>query len=147
MLDPSLVCDPHHSSGQCQIFNPLCKARDQTHIPMDTSQAPFHWATMETSKRASILLLLSSFQKDSFCFDDVSKSYSLYFLGLVFHRLHYKEIIHSLCSFLGLKDSLNLTKMNWTILLWSCLTMWRGKTKMHLKKQEGQTTAWPDFLR
>ena len=28
----------HHSSGQCQIVNPLSKARDQTHVLMDTSQ-------------------------------------------------------------------------------------------------------------
>ena len=25
--DPSCVCDPHHSSWQCQISNPLSKAR------------------------------------------------------------------------------------------------------------------------
>ena len=30
MLDPGCGCDLHHSSQQCQIFNPLCKARDQT---------------------------------------------------------------------------------------------------------------------
>ena len=29
----------HGSSRQCQILNPLSKARDQTHILMDTSQA------------------------------------------------------------------------------------------------------------
>ena len=28
MLDPSRVCDPHHSSQQRQILNPLSKARD-----------------------------------------------------------------------------------------------------------------------
>ena len=26
--DPSLICDLHHSSWQCQILNPLSKARD-----------------------------------------------------------------------------------------------------------------------
>ena len=26
--DPSLVCDPHHSSRQCRILNPLSEARD-----------------------------------------------------------------------------------------------------------------------
>ena len=36
--DPSLVCNLHHSSQQCWILNPLCKARDQTHILMDTSR-------------------------------------------------------------------------------------------------------------
>ena len=30
MPDPSCVCDPHHSSWQCQILNPLNEARDRT---------------------------------------------------------------------------------------------------------------------
>ena len=38
MPDPRHVCDLHHSSGQCQILNPLSKASDQTYILMDTSQ-------------------------------------------------------------------------------------------------------------
>ena len=33
--DPSHICDPHHSSHQHQILNPLSKARDQTHVLMD----------------------------------------------------------------------------------------------------------------
>jgi len=28
--DPSHFCNPHHSSQQCQILNPLRKARDRT---------------------------------------------------------------------------------------------------------------------
>ena len=36
--DPSHVCDLHHSSRQCQIFNPFSKARDQTQVLMDTGQ-------------------------------------------------------------------------------------------------------------
>ena len=35
--DPSRICDLHHSSWQCQILNPLSKARDQTCIVMDPS--------------------------------------------------------------------------------------------------------------
>ena len=35
--DPSHVWDLHHSSQQHQILNPLSRARDQTHILMDTS--------------------------------------------------------------------------------------------------------------
>ena len=31
-------CDPHPSSQQCQILNPLIEARDRTHILMDTSR-------------------------------------------------------------------------------------------------------------
>ena len=37
MRDLSLVCSLHCSSWQCQILNPLTKARDQTHILMDPS--------------------------------------------------------------------------------------------------------------
>ena len=36
--DPSRICDPHHSSWQHQILNPLSKARDQTCLLMDASQ-------------------------------------------------------------------------------------------------------------
>ena len=35
--DPSHVCNPHHSSWQHWILNPLGKARDRTHIFIDTS--------------------------------------------------------------------------------------------------------------
>ena len=37
-LDPSRVCNPHHSPQQHQILNPLSKARDWTRILMDPSQ-------------------------------------------------------------------------------------------------------------
>ena len=39
MPEPSRVCDLHHSSWQCQSLNPLSKARDWTHVLMDTSLA------------------------------------------------------------------------------------------------------------
>ena len=35
--DPSHVYDPHHSSWQCWILNPLSQGRDQTPILMDIS--------------------------------------------------------------------------------------------------------------
>ena len=41
-LDLNHICDLHHSSQQCQIFNPLSEARDETHILMDTSQVHYH---------------------------------------------------------------------------------------------------------
>ena len=44
----SHVCNLHHSSRQHLILNSLSEAKDQTHILMDTSQIPFHCATMET---------------------------------------------------------------------------------------------------
>ena len=37
MWDPRHVYNLHHSSGQCQIPNPLSEARDQTHILMEPS--------------------------------------------------------------------------------------------------------------
>ena len=35
--DPSGICDLHLSSWQHWILNPLSRARDQTHVLMDTS--------------------------------------------------------------------------------------------------------------
>ena len=35
---PSCICDPHHNLWQRRILDPLNKARDQTHVLMDTSQ-------------------------------------------------------------------------------------------------------------
>ena len=40
MLNPSLVCDLHHSSWQRQILNPRSEARDRTCLLMDTSWIP-----------------------------------------------------------------------------------------------------------
>ena len=37
MPDLSWVCDLHHSSQQCQILNPMSKARNRTHVLRDTS--------------------------------------------------------------------------------------------------------------
>ena len=36
--DLSFVCDLHHSSWQCQVLNPLGKARDQIFVLTDASQ-------------------------------------------------------------------------------------------------------------
>ena len=38
MPDPNCICDLHHHLQQRQILNPLSKARDGTHVFMDTSQ-------------------------------------------------------------------------------------------------------------
>ena len=40
--DLSTVCDLHHSSWQCQILNPLSKARDRTQILIDPSWSHYH---------------------------------------------------------------------------------------------------------
>ena len=46
--EPSHVCDLCYSSQQHWILNPLTKARDQTHVLMDTGQFCYHLATMGT---------------------------------------------------------------------------------------------------
>ena len=48
--DPSCIWDLHHGSWLHRILNPLSKARDQTHICMDTSQVRFHCATKGTPR-------------------------------------------------------------------------------------------------
>ena len=56
MLDPSCVCDLHHSSQQCRILNPLSEARDWTCVFMDASQIRFYWATKGTPKSYPTLI-------------------------------------------------------------------------------------------
>ena len=48
MREPSLVCDLHQSSQQCQIPNPLSRARDRTHVLLDTSWVCYCGATTGT---------------------------------------------------------------------------------------------------
>ena len=48
MPGPSRVWDLHLSSQQQQFLNPLNKARDQTHILIDTNQIHFRQATLAT---------------------------------------------------------------------------------------------------
>ena len=48
MLDPSLICDRHHSSWQHRILNPLSEARDRTCVLLDISWVHYHGATMGT---------------------------------------------------------------------------------------------------
>ena len=54
-VDPSHVCDVHHSSWQHRILNPLSKARDWTCVFMDPSQILFHWAMTRTPILCRIL--------------------------------------------------------------------------------------------
>ena len=49
--DLSYICKLHHSSWQHRILNPLSKTRDRTHIPMNTGQVRYHWATVGTPWR------------------------------------------------------------------------------------------------
>ena len=43
--DPSRICDLHHSAQQCQILNPLSKARVRTRVLTDTSWVRFRCAS------------------------------------------------------------------------------------------------------
>ena len=44
MPDLSHVFNLHHSSQQCQILNPLIKARNLIHILMDAGWVHYYWA-------------------------------------------------------------------------------------------------------
>ena len=50
MPDLNCICDPHHSSWQSRVLNPLSEARDRTCIIMEASQIRFCWATMGTPR-------------------------------------------------------------------------------------------------
>ena len=57
MPDPSCICDPHHSSRQLRILNPLSEARDQTRNLMVLSQVHFCCATTGTSKKIFFIIV------------------------------------------------------------------------------------------
>ena len=59
--DPNHVFNLHGSSQQHWILNPMSKARDGTHVLMDTSQVCDHWATTGTPKLQSLLTLSKHF--------------------------------------------------------------------------------------
>ena len=77
MWDPSCVCDLHHSSQQCQILNPMSKARDRTATSWFLVGFVNHWATtgtpvfnfymrysvVETNLKCQIFLLNKWFRK------------------------------------------------------------------------------------
>ena len=46
--DPSYICDPHHSSWQGWILNPLSKVWDQTHVLIGNSWVCYHCTTTGT---------------------------------------------------------------------------------------------------
>ena len=48
MWDASRICDLHHCSWQCLIFNPLSKGKDRNSVLMDTRQVHFHQAMTRT---------------------------------------------------------------------------------------------------
>jgi len=58
--DLRCVCDPHHSSRQCQILNPLSKARDQTCILMDPRWFVNHWDMKGTPRHLNFYTMIST---------------------------------------------------------------------------------------
>ena len=59
-LDPSHVCDLHHSSWQRQILNPLSQTRDQTRNRMVLSGICFHCAMTGTPSYALFKRIVSN---------------------------------------------------------------------------------------
>ena len=51
--DPSLICDLHHSSWQCQILNPLSDARNRTRNLIVPSRIHLHCTMTGTPKKSS----------------------------------------------------------------------------------------------
>ena len=56
--DLSHICNLHYSSWQCQILNPLSRARDQTLILMGTSWLCFCWVTAGTPRQGFLKSVL-----------------------------------------------------------------------------------------
>ena len=57
MWDLSCIRNPHHSSLQCWILNPLNEAKDWTRILMDARQIRFPWSMTGTPVFLSSLIL------------------------------------------------------------------------------------------
>ena len=100
--DLSHVCGLHHSSWWCQILNPLTKARDWTHILIDTS-----WVHNPLSHSGnSVKLFHKTFKKKMkyFYTDTQTDNYFLEFLELanwilsLFPIWFYTNEVSSCCS-------------------------------------------------
>ena len=79
--DLSHIYDPHHSSWQRQILNPLTEAKDRTHVLTDASRVHYRRATVGTP----ILCILKGFPlKESM---RKSLSFSLFYRK-IFNKFH-----------------------------------------------------------
>ena len=99
--DPSRVCDLHHSLWQCWIPESLSKARDWTHILMDTSQICFHCATMETPPK-SYFFNVVDITKEKLHYTRLTLLLEIFFCGFKALKLklgHWWETVVSLCIF------------------------------------------------
>ena len=84
MPDLNCICHLHHSSPQHWIFKPLSRARDQTHVFIDTSWVPYQWATtgmppiVESRNNPNVLWLVNKLTK---C--DYFEYYKIFLLFLI----------------------------------------------------------------
>ena len=104
MPNPSCICKLHHSSWQCQILNPVSKARDQTHVLMDTSGVCYHSAKMGTPM-ICVFMFLSQVQMPftlqqltAYCQTMTEVSYVSFFFKTILYGLGYFSFIVNLFS-------------------------------------------------
>ena len=69
MPDSSHVCDLCHSSQQCRLFSPLSKARDQTHVLIDSRQVHYCWTTTELQEFVGFFYISFYGSTDLHCFE------------------------------------------------------------------------------
>ena len=100
MPEPSHIYDLYPSSWQPQILNLLSKARDRTHIFMDTSQVPYCWAMTGTPNGKMLFY--------SIC--DVSSLIFITWIWIPISYLKEKEITNELHVFVWNKDYITSIK-------------------------------------
>ena len=92
-LDLSYICDPHCSSQQCWVLNPLSRASDQTHILMDTSLI----SLLLNQNENSLFVLLLSCMSCLYILD-INPLLVISFANTFFHSVGYLFIL-SVVSF------------------------------------------------
>ena len=114
------MCKLHHRSWQCWIPDPLSKARDQTHILMDTSKIHFHRTTMGTPLNHKEI---------------IAQTYSTRWKRNIPRLSIYLFYFHSLGRFRYI-SALGLRLQE----IWNLLFSWRSK-EMH-ERLESQDHCW-----
>ena len=110
--DPSRACNLHHSSWQCQMLNPLSRARDWTCILMHTSLDHYHWVMTGTPGLIVLARIFGCVLCTSFC---IASGGSLSGLPLI-------EL--PVWSVGSLDGSLNSSLQNWTFSFTAAGHLW-----------------------